>query len=107
MSGQVSSALEQDVLSPTHGADRATRGRGREHDVFCETVDPVLQAVALIELARAGWVESIRPQTRCWAVLVHQVFAMTLQHGAVSADDARVVKNASRARRRTTRFSSA
>ena len=53
---------------------------------FCETVDPVLQAIALIELARAGWVESVRPQTRCWAVLVHQVFAMALQLGAVSAD---------------------
>jgi ATP-dependent Lhr-like helicase len=42
--------------------------------------------VALIELARDQWVESIPEQTRCWPVLVHQLLAMTLQFGAVSSD---------------------
>jgi ATP-dependent Lhr-like helicase len=53
---------------------------------FCETRDAVLQAVALVELARAHWVESVPPLTRCWPVLVHQVFAMALQFGGVSAE---------------------
>lgn len=53
---------------------------------FCEAPEATLQAIALIELARAGWVESVRVSGRCWPVLVHQVLAMTLQHGAVSAE---------------------
>ena len=53
---------------------------------FCDDRDAVLQAVALIELAREQWVESIPEQTRCWPVLVHQLLAMTLQFGSVSGD---------------------
>ncbi|NOU34908.1 MAG: DEAD/DEAH box helicase [Polyangiaceae bacterium] len=53
---------------------------------LCEDPDTVVQAVALIELARAGWVERVDDQQRCWPVLVHQVLAMTLQFGAVSAE---------------------
>ncbi len=50
---------------------------------FCEDREVVLQAAALIELARSGWVESVPRQTRCWPVLVHQLLALTLQHGAI------------------------
>lgn len=53
---------------------------------FCESAEAVLQAVALVELGRAGWVESIPPRARCWPVLVHQLFAMALQLGGVSAE---------------------
>jgi ATP-dependent Lhr-like helicase len=53
---------------------------------LCEDPEAVLQSVALIELARAGWVERVARQERCWPVLVHQVLAMTLQFGAISAD---------------------
>jgi len=53
---------------------------------LCESSDDVLQAVALVELARAGWVESIARKERCWPVLVHQLFAMALQFGGVSAE---------------------
>ncbi|HMY21343.1 MAG TPA: helicase-related protein, partial [Polyangium sp.] len=53
---------------------------------FCESGDDVLQAIALVELARAHWVESIEPKTRCWPVLVHQLLAMTLQFGGISAE---------------------
>lgn len=52
---------------------------------YCDDPESVLQATALIELARERWVESIPPQTRCWPALVHQVLAMTLQFGGVSA----------------------
>ena len=48
---------------------------------FCEDPETVLQAIALVELARKGWVESIPPHTRCWPVLVHQLLALTLQLG--------------------------
>ena len=53
---------------------------------LCENPEAVLQAVALIELAREGWVESVARQERCWPVLVHQLLAMTLQFGAISAE---------------------
>ncbi len=53
---------------------------------FCESVEEIVQAIALVELARERWVESVAAQTRCWPVLLHQLLAMTLQHGAISAD---------------------
>lgn len=53
---------------------------------LCEDPEAVVQAVALIELAREGWVESIERQDRCWPVLVHQLLALTLQWGAISAE---------------------
>lgn len=53
---------------------------------LCEDPEAVLQAVALVELAREGWVERVARQERCWPVLVHQLFAMVLQFGAVSAE---------------------
>lgn len=53
---------------------------------LCEAPETVLQAVALVELAREGWVESVANQQRCWPVLVHQLLALTLQFGAISAE---------------------
>lgn len=53
---------------------------------LCEDPEAVLQDVALIELAREGWVERVAKQERCWPVLVHQLLALTLQFGAISAD---------------------
>ena len=53
---------------------------------LCADPEAVLQAVALIELAREGWVERVADQQRCWPVLVHQLLALTLQHGAISAE---------------------
>ena len=53
---------------------------------FCENIETVLQAIAIIELARTGWVESLPLQTRSWTVLVHQLLALTLQFGAISAE---------------------
>lgn len=53
---------------------------------LCEEPEAVLQAIALIELARAGRIEGVRKQERCWPVLVHQILAMSLQFGAISAE---------------------
>ena len=58
-------------------------GRNANTTFFCETLAAVMQAVALVELAREGWVESIPPQTRCWPVFVHQLLAFTLEAGGV------------------------
>lgn len=53
---------------------------------LCEDPEAVLQAIALVELAREGWVEPVARQERCWPVLVHQLLAMTLQFGAISPE---------------------
>lgn len=53
---------------------------------LCDDPDAALQAIALIELAREGWVERVPVQNRCWPVLVHQLLAMTLQWGAISPE---------------------
>ena len=55
---------------------------------FVEDLEIGLQAIALIELAKSGWVESVPEQTRCWPVMVHQLLAMTLQLGSITAEDA-------------------
>lgn len=55
---------------------------------FCEDPEASLQAVALIELAREGWVEHVSANARCLPVLVHQTLALTLQFGAISRERA-------------------
>lgn len=63
-------------------------GQASNTTFFCETTEGVLQAVALIELAKTGWVESVAVDRRCWPVLIHQLLAMALASDGVSADDA-------------------
>ena len=46
----------------------------------------MLQAIALVELAKKGWVESVPINNRVWTVLVHQILALTLQFGVISAE---------------------
>jgi ATP-dependent Lhr-like helicase len=53
---------------------------------FCQDPETLLQAIAIVELAREGWVESVPGNRRCWPVLVHQLFALALQHGAISPE---------------------
>lgn len=55
---------------------------------FCETTEGVMQAIALIELAREGWVEPVGVEKRCWPVLIHQLLALSLQHDGMGAEDA-------------------
>lgn len=61
-------------------------GKNAHTKFFCEEPETVFQAIALVELAKAGWVESVPVQTSCWPVLVHQLFAMALGIGAVSSE---------------------
>lgn len=55
---------------------------------FCIETEALLLSIALVELAKDRWVESVQVQNRCWPVLVQQLMAMSLQHGAISADTA-------------------
>lgn len=54
---------------------------------FCENTDSVLQAIALVELAKAGWVEDVPVTRRCWPVLIHQLLAMSLAANGIPAEE--------------------
>ena len=64
------------------------KGQVANSTFFCETEEGVLQATALIELAKSGWVEDVEVNDRCWPVLIHQLLAMSLASNGISADDA-------------------
>lgn len=53
---------------------------------LCEDAVSIVQSTALVLLAARGWVESVKDETRSWPVLVHQILAMTFQHGGISAE---------------------
>ena len=55
---------------------------------FCQADETLLQSLALIELARQGWVEDVPVIDRCWPVLVHQLLALCLADGAVAPERA-------------------
>jgi ATP-dependent helicase Lhr and Lhr-like helicase len=63
-------------------------GQAANTTFLCESTEGILQAVALIELAKKGWVESISVDARCWPVLIHQLLALLLAGGGVGADEA-------------------
>ncbi len=49
---------------------------------LCHAEESVLQALAIIALARDGWVESVELEDRCWPVFIHQLLTMSLaEHG--------------------------
>jgi ATP-dependent Lhr-like helicase len=53
---------------------------------LCDDPVYVVQNTALVLLAAKGWVENVKDETRAWPVLVHQILAMTQQHGGISAE---------------------
>jgi len=63
-------------------------GQAANTTFFCDSSEAIVQAIALIELAKAGWVEHIEVDGRCWPVLIHQILAMSLASDGVTADDA-------------------
>jgi ATP-dependent Lhr-like helicase len=62
------------------------QGQRANTTFFCEDTETVLQAIALVELAKKGWVESVPTNNRVWTVLVQQILALTLQFEAISAE---------------------
>jgi len=63
-------------------------GQASNTTFLCETAEGVLQATALVELAKAGWVEPVELDRRCWPVLIHQLLAMSLARDGITDDDA-------------------
>jgi len=55
---------------------------------FCLNAETVLQAAALIELAKGRWVEPVLVQDRCWSVLIHQLLTMALASDGVAPEAA-------------------
>lgn len=63
------------------------RGGAANTTFLIDNSAALLQAIAVIELARRGWVESVVMSDRNWAVLVQQLLALTLQYNAISPKD--------------------
>ncbi len=63
-------------------------GQAANTTFFCETTEAVTQSIALVELAKAGWVESVEVTDRCWPVLVHQLLAMALAADGIPLEEA-------------------
>lgn len=63
-------------------------GQAANTTFFCETTEGVLQAIAVVELAKSGWVEHVGVENRCWPVLIHQLLAMALAEDGVGAEKA-------------------
>lgn len=63
-------------------------GQAANTTFFCETTEGVLQAIALVELAKSGWVESVEVERRAWPVLIHQLLAMSLASDGITGEDA-------------------
>jgi ATP-dependent Lhr-like helicase len=51
---------------------------------FCLSPESLLQSIALLRLAEAGWVEDVQPAAHAMHVLAHQVMALILQEGGIS-----------------------
>lgn len=51
---------------------------------YCLSAESLLQSVALLRLAEAGWVEDVQPAACALHVLAHQVMALILQEGGIS-----------------------
>ena len=67
---------------------RTGRRSGQRANItfFCEDTETAIGAIALVELAKKGWVKSVPTNNRVWSVLVHQILALTLQFGAIGAE---------------------
>ena len=51
---------------------------------FCQSPESLLQSIAILRLADAGWVEDVRPASQAMHVLAHQIMALVLQEGGAS-----------------------
>lgn len=85
---QVESAGSVSAFLQRMGRTGRREGAVANTTFLCTSTDTILQATALVDLARRGWVEPVRLNARCWPVLVHQLLALTLAHGATTAHEA-------------------
>jgi ATP-dependent Lhr-like helicase len=64
-------------------------GSQAEMNFFCGDEMALLRAVALVNLARQGWIENVRPTHHAVHVLAHQALAQALQFYGVRRDQIR------------------
>lgn len=60
-----------------------------------EKEENLLQTIALIELAKAGWVENVRFSNRMWHLLIQQIMAILLEYGGIKPDSLRNIISSS------------
>lgn len=53
---------------------------------LCDEPVAVVQATAICLLAAERWVEPVKDERRCWPVVVHQLLALTFEHGGISRE---------------------
>ena len=88
--GDLDRVLQADAPSTVSSFLQRLGRTGRRDDArantvfFCLSTESVLQAAAIIELAKEHWVESVPVNTRCWPVMVHQTLALCLEYGGIS-----------------------
>jgi len=89
--GDLDKVLQVDAPSSVNsflqrmGRTGRREGKAANTFFFCTSKESVLQAIALIELAKSKWVEHVKIDTRHWPVLVHQVLAMCLASKGIGA----------------------
>ena len=92
--GDLDYVLQSDAPDTVSAFQQRMGRTGRREDTvanttfYCGSTDGVVQALALIELAKSGWVESVKVNDRCWPVLIHQLLAMALAANGVTAHQA-------------------
>ncbi len=63
------------------------RGSPANCTFLCTKEDSVLQAAAILQLFRQGFVEPVRPVYRGYHILAHQLMALCVQHSGVPIGD--------------------
>lgn len=53
---------------------------------LCQSEEAIWVSLALVRLARQGWVEDVGVLRRCWPIMVHQLLAMALADNGVAPD---------------------
>ena len=53
---------------------------------LCDDSVAVVQATAICLLAASKWVEPVKDERRCWPVMVHQLLALSHEHGGISRE---------------------
>lgn len=53
---------------------------------LCDEPVAVVQATAICLLTADKWVEPVKDERRCWPVMVHQLLALTFEHGGISRE---------------------
>lgn len=63
------------------------RGEAARMSFYTSDDFTLVQAVALVELAKQGWVEPLTPSRRAWHVLAHQIIASSLERPGTLATE--------------------